>query len=377
MSIIIFIIILVILILAHEFGHFIVAKAVGMRVDEFGIGFPPKIKGWKRKKSETEYSLNWVPFGGFVRIFGEDGVREGSQSSTDEGGGSLTSDERAFINKPKWAQASVIVAGVVFNVLFAWILISAGFMSGLPTPVGAAPTGAAVENARLVITAISADSPALASGLKPGDSVVAITSTEGALQENVTPETVSEFISTHGGEEIAVLYARGEERGTAFVTPQDGVLEGRPAIGITMDMIGILKLPFYQAFWEGAKTTISLTAFIAVGFWDLITGAITGNGPGLSSVTGPVGIVGLVGDASDFGFIYLLGFTAFISINLAIINLIPFPALDGGRLLFLIIETIKRSPIKPVVVNTANTIGFILLILLMVVVTFNDIVRLF
>jgi len=368
MSIILFIIILLVLIIAHEFGHFIVAKLSKIRVDEFGIGFPPKISGWKPKNSETEYTFNWIPFGGFVKIFGEDPTSE-AISGPDS--------DRSFVNKPKIVQAAVIVAGVVFNILLAWILISVGFMTGLPAPVGAAPVGAALENTELTITAVNPDSPAGHAGILPGDRINALVTGDLSLQDNITTEAVSEFISQNGGNEIAVLYRRGSEHGTIFVTPEDGVLEGRPAIGVTMDMIGTLKLPVHRAVWEGGKTTIALTVATAIGFWDLIAGSITGNGPGLSSVTGPVGIVGLVGDAADFGFIYLLGFTAFISINLAIINMIPFPALDGGRLLFLIIETIKRSPIRPTVANTVNSIGFVLLILLMVVVTVNDVIKLF
>lgn len=365
MSILIFIVILVVLIIAHEFGHFIVAKATGMRVDEFGLGFPPRVAAWKPKKSDTTYSFNWIPFGGFVKIFGEDAREaEGAKGS-----------ERSFSKKPKLAQAAVMVAGVAFNILFAWVLISIGFMSGLPTPVGTAPTGAVVENARLVLTGVSENSPAASAGLMAGDTIVALVTNEAALQEEITPELISAFIKEHNNEQIAVLYKRWEENNTAFVTPADGILEGRPAIGITMDMIGTLKLSFLQAWREGAKTTAYLTGATAQGFWHLIVGAFTGVGGGLSDVTGPVGIVGLVGTAAEFGFVYLLGFTAFISINLAIINLIPFPALDGGRLFFLLIETIKRSPIKPAIANAANTVGFVLLLILMAVVTYNDIAK--
>jgi regulator of sigma E protease len=142
-----------------------------------------------------------------------------------------------------------------------------------------------------------------------------------------------------------------------------------------MDIIGTLKLPAHQAVWEGLKLSSHLVVATVTGFWDLIVGGINGTG-NISSITGPVGIVGVVGDAAEFGFIYLLSFTALISINLAVINLIPFPALDGGRLLFLLIETIKGSRIKPQVANIANMIGFGLLMLLMVVVTYNDIVKL-
>jgi regulator of sigma E protease len=364
MSVIIFIIILVVLILAHELGHFLAAKSSGIRVDEFGIGFPPKIIG--RKIGETTYTLNLIPFGGFVKIFGENPDDE-SISGTDS--------KRSLVNKPKLVQAWVLFAGVFFNFLLAWALISVGFMSGLPTPVGSGPSGSNVENAKLVLTSIKPNSPAGNAGLSAGDTIVALVTNEDALQD-INPESVSNYISRHGSDVLTVLYKRGSKNETTTVIPIDGILEKRPAIGITMDMIGILKLPIHKAIWEGGKTTVFLTIAMTEGFYSLIRDSIVGKAE-LSSIMGPVGIVGLVGDASDFGFIYLLGFTAFISINLAIINLIPFPALDGGRILFLIIEAIKRSPIKPVVVNTANAIGFALLIILMLVVTYNDIVNLF
>lgn len=363
MSIFIFIVILLVIVLAHEFGHFIVAKRAGMRVDEFGIGFPPRLWSWKPQNSETTYSFNWIPFGGFVKIFGEDRMED------------TEPEPRSFASRPKFAQASVIVAGVVGNIIFAWLLISIGFMSGFPTPVSPGDTD--ITNARLLITAVSDGSPAAEAGLQPGDSVVAITSNADALQDTtVVPQAVSDFISAHGGEQIAILYARGEERGTVFVTPKDGVVDGRPAIGITMDYVGTEHLWPHEALWQGAKTTIAMSDAIAQGFLTLITESVSGNGPGLSAVTGPVGIAGLVGDAASFGFAYLLGFAAFISLNLAIINIFPFPALDGGRLLFLIIEAIKGSRIKPAVTAWANGIGFVLLILLMVIVTFRDIIKL-
>jgi len=364
MDIIIFLIVLAILIIAHEFGHFIVAKKSGIRVDEFAIGFPPKI--WSKKIGETKYSLNLIPFGGFVKIFGEDPDKE-SISGPDS--------HRSFVNKPKHIQAAVISAGVFFNILLAWLLISIGLVSGLPMPVNFAPENTEVINSSLVITSVAVDSPAFIAGIKAGDKISALTTNTEALQE-VDVKSMQNFIATHEGEEIFVLYKRAKMEPRALsVIPESGLLEDRAAIGVSMDMIGTLKLPIHQAFWEGAKMTINLTMAIAVGFVNLIMDAFTGEAD-IKNISGPVGIIGLIGSAAEFGFVYLLGFTAFISINLAIINMLPFPALDGGRLFFLLIEVIKGSPIKPKIANTANFIGFVLLILLMVIVTFNDVVKL-
>ncbi len=388
MSILIFIIILAVLILVHEFGHFLTAKLFKIRVDEFGIGYPPKaatlFRWWN-----TDFTLNWLPFGGFVKIFGENG--EGVEL---EDGTPNPEAEKSFVRKPRIQQALVLVAGVVCNLIFAWLLISVGFMIGLPTSTSGLTDGQRIENPKLVITMISPDSPAAAGGLKAGDVISRISAADDSLenvddsndrsndrsedqgQQNLTPETVSNFIAEHGENEIAVTYVRGQETGTATVTPAAGIIENRKAIGISMDMIGTVSLSVGRALVNGAKITASLTQATAVGLATFVYDAVRGQSD-FSQVTGPVGIVGLVGDASKLGFIYLLSFTAFISINLAVINLIPFPALDGGRLLFVIIESIKRSPISPKVSNILNTVGFLLLVGLMILVTVHDVVKLF
>lgn len=363
MTVVIFIIILAVLILVHEFGHFIVAKLFDIKVDEFGIGYPPRaatVFEWRN----TKFTLNWLPFGGFVKIFGENG------ESSDPGSPDAT---RNFVNKPRPIQAAVLLAGVTFNLIFAWLLISAGFMFGLPTSTGAGLGN--VENPELVITTVLPGSPADAAGLTGGDVITAISSFSDVPDE-LSPDSVSEFIAEKGGQEISISYQRGNLSGQANVVPVDGLIQDRKAIGISMDMIGTLVLPPHRALFEGARTTIDLTKLVAVGLATFIFDAVQGKSD-LSQVTGPVGIVGLVGDASQLGFIYLISFTAFISINLAVINVIPFPALDGGRLLFVLIESIKRSPISPKIATTVNAVGFFLLIGLMVLVTVQDVIRLF
>lgn len=366
MSIIIFIIVLVVLILVHEIGHFLSAKKFGIRVDEFGIGFPPKLFG--KKIGETTYSVNAIPFGGFVKIFGE---------NPDEESSSGPDSKRSFVNKPKRVQALVLVAGVAFNILLAWLLFSVGFMSGMPTSISEGERDR-VYNPELTILSVLPNSPAKSAGLKAGDKIVSI-ATKKETVDILNSENVSEFISLHKGEEIAVIYERGNEVVLSEVTPIDNIIINEPergAIGISMGLVGILKLPPHLAIWEGGKMTANMLYAIVVAFGGLLMNIFMLNAD-LSQITGPVGIVGFVGDAASLGFIYLLSFTAFISLNLAIINLLPFPALDGGRLLFILIEAIKGSRINPKVTNTLNTIGFTLLILLMLAVTYSDIVKLF
>jgi len=363
MSILIFLIILLVLVVSHEFGHFIVAKKSGIRVDEFSFGFPPKLFGVK--KGETSYNFNALPFGGYVKIFGEN-PDEDSMNGPDK--------DRSFVNKPRYIQAAVLFAGVTMNFLVAWLLLSVGFMSGLPTSVGSAPKGENIENQALTVTSVLAGSPAEKAGLKVGDKIAKLESKDEVLV-SPSPETLQSFIKNHGSEDINVSIERAKQESEVIVTPEINKASGAPMVGISMDVIGTLKLPIHKALWEGLKLSGDLVVATVVGFYHLIADGIAGKGD-ISAITGPVGIVGVVGDAAEFGFIYLLSFTALISINLAVINLIPFPALDGGRLLFLLIEKIKGSRIKPQVANMANIIGFGLLMLLMVVVTYHDIVKL-
>lgn len=364
MTILLFFVILVALVLVHEFGHFIVAKRAGIRVDEFGVGFPPRLFGVRR--GETLYSFNALPFGGFVRIFGENPDEESLRGPD---------ASRSFVRKSKFTQALVLVAGVAMNLLFAWGLFSAGFLAGMPTAV-TPEDRESVENPKVLITRVLPHSAAEAAGFETGDEIRRLTATGDEI-EIESPVEVSEFVDRHPSESLSLTVLRDgrEIELSAMPATIEGVEEDRAILGIITELVGIQKLPLHLALTEGAKLTgVSVWAVIT-GVWDLIAGAATLSAD-LSQITGPVGIVSLVGDASSLGLIYLLTFTAFVSINLAIINLLPFPALDGGRLLFVGIEAIKGTPIRPAIANLANTIGFALLILLMLLVTYNDIVRL-
>ncbi len=366
MSIIIFIIILLVLVISHEFGHFIVAKKSGIRVDEFSFGFPPKLFG--KKIGETTYNFNALPLGGYVKIYGENPDDE-SINGPDK--------DRSFVNKPWYIKAAVLFAGVVMNFLVAWLLLSIGFISGLPTSVEMAPPGTIIKNEALTIVSISSDSPALKAGLKTGDKILSInTNNDNILVKKLSPKILQNYILSHPTDKINFSLMRGKNLENISVIPSIKKVGENPIVGISMDMIGTLSLPIHRAIWEGLKLTSTLTVKTAEGFYSLIKNSIMGHG-NLSSVTGPIGIVGIVGDAANFGFIYLLSFVALISINLVIINLIPFPALDGGRLFFLLIEKIKGSPIKTQIANVVNFVGFSLLMIFMLVITYHDIVKLF
>ncbi len=366
MNIIIFIVILLVLVVSHEFGHFIVAKKSGIRVDEFSFGFPPKLFG--KKFGETTYNFNLLPLGGYVKIYGE---------NPDEDSINGPDSKRSIVNKPRYIQAAVLLAGVAMNFLVAWLLLSIGFMSGLPSSTSSVPNGTKVENQALTITSVAKDSPAEKAGIKTGDKIISFETEKDStklLSSELEATNIQNFVKNHNGEEIKVSLVRAQDPMEVVVIPEVNK-EGTPLVGISMDTIGTLKLPLHQAVWEGLKLSGDLFIGTVVGFYHLISSAVVGKAD-MSTLTGPVGIVGVVGDAAKFGFIYLLSFTALISINLAVINLVPFPALDGGRLLFLLIEKIKGSRIKPQIANMVNMIGFALLMLLMVIITYHDIVKL-
>jgi len=348
-------------------------------VDEFGFGFPPKLFSFK--KGETEYSFNALPLGGFVKIYGEnideaDMVEVGflDREKTPE---KIELAKRNLANKPKWQQALVLFAGIFSNFLLAWLLFSFGFMSGFPTSVGSEIAGSKLQDVNLIIVSVLVNSPAEKAGLKIGDKIVRLTSKNDSVA-NINPDTLRSFVVSHGNREIEIGYTRGLEKNinVTKIIPIVNPTDSKPEIGISMDQIGTAKLPFFSALWEGMRLTLLMAKDTVVGLFTLISEALRGRGD-LTSVTGPIGMMGIVGDAYQFGFIYLLSFAALISINLAIINLLPFPALDGGRLFFLLIEKIKGSRISPKVANTMNMVGFYLLIFLMLVITYHDVIKLF
>ena len=366
MSIPLFFIVLLVLVIVHEFGHFAMAKLSGMKVEEFGFGFPPRLFSWG--KGETKYSFNALPFGGFVKILGENPADLAEHCLA----GTVKKEDftRSFAIARPWKQAVVVVAGVVFNFLLAWILFSAGFMIGMPVAVDKSTP---VADRSLLITSVLLDSPADFAGLKAGDEITAIS--DGGAVGELTESSVQNFVAAHQNKEIGIMIERGGKKETISITPIKGVLAGKAGIGVSLALVGVKKLPPHLAISEGLKRTALLTKETAVVLGSLVRDAFIGKAK-LDSLTGPVGLVGVVGSAFELGIVHLISLTALISINLAVINLVPFPALDGGRLLVILLERIKGSALSPKIINTANTLGFILLIFLLILVTYNDITRL-
>lgn len=361
MTVLLVIGILVSLIVVHELGHFCAAKIFGVKVQEFGIGYPPRafrLGKW----GDTEYSINWLPFGGFVRLLGEDAGAEGATQA------------RSLASAPLYVQALILVAGVLANALAAWILFAGAYTLGIPRAV----EPGFEEGARLVVSSVVPGSPADVAGMTSGDEIVqVIDSRTGASPEN-TPEDVTAFVSKRGGQSITVSFARGGEGHVETIRPAHAVVpdaEGRPALGIGLVLISSESLPFGEALKIALPRTIDAFQSVGAGLWGLVAGAFAGKGS-LNEVVGPVGLVEIVGSAAQHGLGYVLALAAFISVNLTIINLLPIPALDGGRLALIAYEGVTRRRAKHVVFQILNLVGIVLIGLLMVAVTWNDVSRL-
>ncbi len=363
-TVFIFFIIILVLVLVHELGHFLVAKWTGMRVDEFAFGFPPRL--FSKKIGETEYSFNLLPLGGYVKIFGENGEEDTGENVT-----------RAFNRQAKWKQVAVLVAGVTMNILLAWLLLAATFTIGVETAENSFAPKKYLTNTKTVVSDVVPGSPAANAGILPLDTLVSISSLGSTIQ-SPSPDEFSTFIADHQNDSIEVLYDRGGTTIASEVYPAAGFAEDKKIVGISSTLLGTLKMPIGNALVSSAVATYEFTKLTFIGFYDLFAKLLTGEGKeAAKALTGPVGIVGLVGEAESSGIGALLAFTALISINLAVLNILPLPALDGGRIVFVLIESIMRRPISFKTQNLVNGVSFALLLVLMVVVTYRDIIKLF
>lgn len=355
LTILVFILILGLLIFVHELGHFVMAKRAGMRVEEFGFGFPPRI--FSIRRGETRYSINWIPLGGFVKITGEDGGQ--------------TADPKAFGNQSFGARFGTLVAGVSMNFLLGWFLLFLGFwVIGTPTEIteGIDFSRAQVSNPQISIVAVQKDTPAEAAGFKPGDLILSI---DGRKFEDIGE--MIEYSKSRAGVDVRYELKRGKEIFYRVAVPRQNPPLGSGPVGFAPAKVAIVKYPVTQALSFSASLFVSRSFDILRAFGGLIKNLFI-HGRLIEGLSGPVGIAVLTRDFTILGFVYLVQLTATLSINLGVINAFPFPALDGGRVLFLVVEKIRGT--KSVKwERIANAIGFALLIILMVAVTFRDVNR--
>lgn len=333
MQIIIALIVLSVLVVIHEFGHFSVAKFFNIKVHEFSLGMGPKI--WGKGKGDTQYSIRAFPIGGYVKMEGED---ENSK------------DKRALCNKPAYQRFLVVVAGPVMNFLFAILvfIILLSFLPTIPVPI---------------VESIEIDSPAQIAGILPGDKILKLNNEKINIQRDAVY-----FFEGNGDKSVEVLLKRDGKKVNLTVEPKLNEEYGRYMIGYVAKTV---KPNPVLVIKNGYFETVFLSKAILVSFKDLITGKL-----GTDQLSGPVGIVNTIGQASQQGMSSLSFLAAFISISFGIFNLLPLPALDGGRIIFLIIEMIRRKPVDSEKEGFVHFIGFALLIALMLFVTYNDIAKL-
>ncbi len=345
------------LVVIHEFGHFLLAKRFGVKVEEFGIGYPPRLFG--KKFGQTLYSINLIPFGAFVKIPGEIEHLEESWS---------------FFKKPIWQRGLIVFGGALSFWIVATILLSIVFSLGAPTAISDEETNNLI-NPKVQIAAVSSNSPAEKAGIRAGDTILELKITNEVLKITKVKE-IQEFTDTHKGEEITLTIERGKEIFDATLIPRVSPPAGEGSMGVGLVRTAIKNYPWYQAFWQGISTTFNLTIDIIKGYAQII-GNLTKGLPLGVQLMGPVGIFHLFTQASQLGVNYFLNFIAIISIYVAIFNVLPIPAVDGGKLLFLLIEAIRRKPVSQKIEQNVTTVCFSLLLALMVFVTIKDIMRIF
>lgn len=362
MTIIIFILILSFLVLIHELGHFLTAKKFGIKVEEFGMGYPPKALTLHKDKGGTEYTLNWLPFGGFVRMFGEDG------SLTSEGKGT---QGKAFFDKPVWQRMIVIIAGVTVNFIFGVIAFATIYsIMGIPTMIDG-----------VKINQVATGSPADVSGLQIGDIITHIQTEEVQfpVQDSAGFIAAAQQLA---GETAVVQFERGDQVQTTevYVRTKEEVPADQGSIGVVINDFELQRYPTWQMPFRGAvvglQSAVEFGVLLLKSLGTMVANIFT-QGKLPVEVAGPVGIVHMAQKEGILtsGWLDRLNFAAILSINLAIINLIPFPALDGGRFIFLIYEGIRRKRINPKIEHYANFAGFLLLISMIVAVSARDISR--
>lgn len=348
---------IILLLALHEFGHFIVAKKFGVRVEEFGFGYPPRIFG--KKIGDTLYSINLLPFGAFIRV----------PEKKEE-----ISDPENFREKPIYQRALILLGGVVSFWVMGAILLSIVFALGVPEEVS---DEVFMPEARVEIVAVERASPAETSGLQVSDKVLKVIS-ESKTEEISKVKELQDFIQESKGKEVFFVVERGSENLTISLTPRENPPEGQGSAGIGLARTVQRKYPAWKASLKGVESSILITRNIVLSWGDIISGVFGGKGvPQGVEFVGAVGLSSLLSQAAKVGISYFLQFIAVIALNLAFFNILPIPVLDGGKLMFLGIEKIRGKAINPKIEEKITTVFFLLFLVLMVFVTVKDIIKFF
>jgi len=349
---------LIILITLHELGHFITAKKLGVRVEEFGLGYPPRLFG--KKFGETLYSINLLPFGGFVRIHGQEEPAD---------------DPRSFSTRPIWQRSLIILGGVITFWIIAAILLSV--VAGIGEPVLINDEDHNLKDPKVQILAVALDSPAAEAGLEIGDIIRGVKFGEEYLETDKTSQ-IQKFTQKYKGEEVILIIQRGGKILNISITPRVSSPENEGPMGIALVRTALKRCSWYKAPVIGIKRTGELTWILLKGWGALISSLVQGKGmpPGME-VGGPVKIMESSAQAWGVGISYFLTFIAVISVSLAILNILPIPALDGGWFVFLLLEKLRGKPVNQKIVQNASLVFFFLLVALLILVTIKDVRGLF
>ena len=367
-TIIVFLIVLTGLVFVHELGHFLAARKFGAKVEEFGIGIPPRLAGiykrggkWKfvwgpkvksEEVEETIYSLNLLPIGGFVKIKGEDGENKDSDS---------------FASKKPYQKFIMLFAGVFMNFVAAVVLFSVVFAMGINIPYEFAGGGLGrIQYSFVQIDNVLRNSPADEVGIMSGDVIKKVNG-----RDIRSAREFSAIVSSV--EQVQIVLQRGEELKEFSIEPKYmEEVQGRKVIGVEISDMAFVKYDPFSAFVQGSITTVNITGKIAEALGEIIYELFTQGKPS-QEVSGPVGIAVYTKKAMDTGITTLLQLAALLSLNLALINIIPFPALDGGRILFVLIEKVRGKPVSQKIEGIVHTLGFSILIVLIVIITIKDV----
>lgn len=363
MSVLIFLLVLSFLVIIHELGHYLVAKWSGVKVEEFGIGYPPRALVLFKDKAGTEYTINWLPFGGFVRLFGEDGP-----ASVEEGNKPAKTKDEAFYTKPVWKRLLVVLAGALVNFAFG-VLAFGGIYTilGIPT-----------QGDHVLIEEVAENTPAALAGLEAGDKVVAITTGEETSEIKGVDDFIAMVVKNRG-EEIELSLENKPNPVLIYVRTQEETPAEQGALGVVVSSdFSFEKYPFWQMPFRGMvvglESALAFGRMLVEALGSMLSGLIL-RGDVPAEVAGPVGIAHVAQREQILtrGWVAIVNFAAILSINLAIVNVLPFPALDGGRAAFLFLELIFKRRIKPEFERLANAFGFGLLLLLIVLISARDV----
>lgn len=350
----VFLVVLLVLVLAHEAGHFFVARRFGVKVREFGFGFPPRIYAWLRHG--TEYSINAIPLGGFVSLKGEDGAD--------------AEDHDSFAHKKAWQRVLILLAGVVMNALLAYVFTTIALGVGFRGEVTASDVHLQARDQAVTVMGVLAKSPAALAGIMAGDEILQVNGHSLTVAENLP-----KIIQAAGAKPAKIILRRAGVAKEISATPTE-IRPGFLGIGVQLADVGDVRYPFPYVLWQGVKDCGWMIKETGRALGGVVGGLITKQSVGVD-VAGPIGIARITGAVARTGVIPLLQLMALLSINLALLNVLPFPALDGGRILFILLEKVLRRKVRAEIERAVHLVGFGLLMLLVVAVTYHDIVGLF